>query len=131
EYNELKTGNRSEAIITSLRPFLTKMSTAIVVAITSATYLIFKVTKYTNRISDFENQAARNVITEAQKLQSIDQIIANVQSSQTTGLLLSMTLIPFALMLISYILYKKKYKLDEGEYERICRELDKKRETAR
>ena len=131
EYNELKTGNRSEAIITSLRPFLTKLSTAIVVAMTSATYLIFKVTTYTNRISDFENQAARNVITEVQKLQSIDQIIANVQSSQTTGLLLSMTLIPFALMLISYILYKKKYKLDEGEYERICRELDKKRETAR
>ena len=40
----LSRGERDEAIITSLRPFFTKLASAIVVAVTSATYLIFGVT---------------------------------------------------------------------------------------
>ena len=54
EYNEYLRGERDEAIITSLRPFFTKLASAIVVAVTSATYLIFGVTGYTNRISALE-----------------------------------------------------------------------------
>lgn len=130
EYNEYNKGVRSEGIITSLRPFLTKMSSAITVAITSATYLIFGVTKFTNQISDFENQAARGLVTETQKLDSIGSLLANVQNSQTTGLLLGMTIIPFAMMLISYFIYKNKYKLDEPEYDRICAELAKRKAAA-
>ena len=38
----------------------------------------------------------------------------------------AMTVLPCALMLVSYFLYKKKYKLDEEEYDRICAELAKK-----
>ena len=41
-----------------------------------------------------------------------------------------MTVIPCALMLISYFLYKKKYILDEDEYERICAELEQRKATA-
>lgn len=36
EYNELKFGSRDEGIITSLRPFITKLGGAIIVAVTSA-----------------------------------------------------------------------------------------------
>ena len=34
-----------------------------------------------------------------------------------------MTLLPLVLMFLSYVLYQKKYTLDEPEYERICRVL--------
>ena len=51
EYNQLKTGHRNEAIITSMRPLLTKMGSAIIVALTSLTYLLFNVTEKTNQIS--------------------------------------------------------------------------------
>ena len=64
EYNEYRTGSRDEAIITSLRPFLTKMSSALIVLVTNLSYIIFGVTKYTNQISDFENECARNLISE-------------------------------------------------------------------
>ena len=83
EYNELLTGSRDEAIIASLRPF----------------------------------------ITEADKLSQIDAVLAGVQHGQTAGLLLCMTVLPCALMFVSYLLYIKKYRLDEEEYERICVEL--------
>ena len=64
------------------------------------------------------------LVTESDKLLSIENVLSNVQNSQTIGLLLSMTVLPCALMLISYFLYIKHYKLDEEEYERICRELE-------
>lgn len=133
EYNEYKFGTRDEGIITSLRPFITKMSSALIVAFTSATYLIFGVTSYTNRISYLEQQCAQGLISEEQKLTKISAVIfgttggkfSGVTAGQSTGLLITMTAVPCVLMLISYLLYKKKYKLDEEEYDRICAELQK------
>ena len=123
EYNEYKTGERDEAIIASLRPFLTKMSSALIVLITNAAYIIFGVTKYTNQISDFENQCARNLITEQDKISAISGVISGIEPAKTLALLICMAAIPCALMLIAYFLYKKHYKLDEEEYDRICEEL--------
>ncbi len=123
EYNEYTQGSRDEAIIASLRPFLTKMSSAVTVALTSASYLIFGVTRFTNQISSFESAAAAGAISEAEKLSSISQVLTQAGQGQTLGLLLCMTLLPWALMLLSYFLYKKHYRLDEDEYDRICAEL--------
>ena len=124
EYNELREGTRDEAIITSLRPFLTKMGSAITVALTSACYLIFGVTNYTNQISSLENQAAAGAITESEKLSSISGVLSGLHGSQALGLLLFMTVLPCALMLVSHVMYKKHYKLDEEEYDRICAEIE-------
>ena len=124
EYNEYKCGTRDEAIIASVRPFMTKMASAIIVMITTASYVIFGVTNYTNQISNLESAAAIGTITETEKLTSIQTLIGGVGKGQSIGLLLCMTILPCALMLISNILYQKKYKLDEAEYARICRELE-------
>ena len=129
EYNEYRFGRRDEAIITSLRPFLTKMSSAVVAALTTVGYLIFGVTGYTNQISALEQQSAQGLLAEAEKLAQIDQVLSGVSSWQTRGLLLCMTVLPFALMLTAYLLYQKKYKLDEDEYRRICRELEEKKKA--
>lgn len=127
EYNELKTGSRDEAIIASVRPFMTKMASALIVLITTGSYVAFGVTNYTNQISDFESAAASGLITEAEKLSSIQKVLSSVESSQSLGLLLCMVLIPCALMLISNMLYQKHYTLDEEEYERICKEIEQKK----
>ncbi|MGM9592084.1 MAG: glycoside-pentoside-hexuronide (GPH):cation symporter [Oscillospiraceae bacterium] len=130
EYNEYRTGERDEAIIASLRPFLTKLASALIVLITNASYIIFGVTGYTNRISDFENQCARNLISESEKISSISGVISGIEPGKTLALLLCMVIIPCALMLVSYVLYKKHYKLDEDEYARICSELEARKAKA-
>ena len=130
EYNEYRTGERDEAIIASLRPFLTKLASALIVLITNASYIIFGVTGYTNRISDFENQCARKLITESEKISSISSVISGIEPGKTLALLLCMVVIPCALMLVSYVLYKKHYKLDEDEYARICSELEARKAKA-
>lgn len=127
EYNELKHGERDEAIIASLRPFLTKLSSALVAVLTYVSYIVFGVLNYTNEISKFEQLTSMGEMTEAQKLSNIAGVISNVQSGQKLGLLVCITVVPFIFMFVSYILYKKHYKLDEDEYTRICGELQARR----
>ena len=123
EYNEYKNGTRDEAIVASVRPFFTKFGSALCVLLTSVSYLLLGVTDYTNEISSFEQAANMGKITEAEKLASIDSVIASVTSLQSHGLLLVMCLVPLVMMIVAYLLYKKHYILDEDEYDRIVAEL--------
>ena len=127
EYNEYIHGTRDEGIITSMRPFLTKLASALTVVIASATYLLTGVTKYTNQISALENAAAAGHITDTDKLAQIHTLLQDVSHGQSMGLLLVMIVLPLALMALSYGLYVKHYKLDEPEYDRICAELKARR----
>ena len=123
EYNEYKHGTRDEGIVSSLRPFLTKLASALTIVIATVTYLICGVTQYTNEISALENAAAAGSISDVEKLVLIDSLLDNVSHHQSLGLLLCMTVLPCLMMYISHVLYKKHYKLDEAEYDRICGEL--------
>ena len=123
EYNEYKNGTRDEAIVASIRPFFTKMGSALAVLLTTVSYLIFGATNYTNQISALEQAANMGSITEAEKLTQIEAVINSVTSTQSHGLLLVMCLIPLVMMLAAYLLYKKYYILDEDEFKRIVEEL--------
>ena len=185
EYNEYTTGSRDDAIIASIRPFVTKLGGALIVVITTVTYLLFNVTDTTNQISDYEMKAqkAQQVVVEGMalkqsgdeklatvlkeikeqelgvfvtdiseddlkavvvkndeaklsevldkvdkaKLANIDDVLGEVKSGQTVGLLLTMVILSFVFMLLTYVLYMKHYKLDEPEYERICKELEERK----
>ena len=127
EYNEYVHGTRDEGIITSMRPFLTKLASALTVVIASGTYLLTGVTRYTNQISSLENAAASGHLSESDKLTQIHVLLQGVTHGQSMGLLLVMTILPCALMIVSYVLYLRHYKLDEPEYDRICAELKERR----
>lgn len=124
EYNEYKCGTRDKGIITSLRPFLTKLASALTVVIATVTYLVCHVTEYTNGISSFEQAANAGQISDLEKLDSIKSLLSQVGHQQALGLLVCMTVLPCVLMTLSHILYKKHYKLDEAEYDRIIHELE-------
>ena len=130
EYNELKHGTRDEGIVSSLRPFLTKLASALTVAIANVTYLTFHILEYTNGIAGFEQQANQGAITSEQKADAITNLLQGVHHGQSVGLLLVMTVLPCALMFASYVLYQRRYKLDEAEYDRICAELEERKAKA-
>ena len=127
EYNELEHGTRDEGIVSSLRPFLTKLASALTVAIAYVSYVAFSIIRYTNGIASFEQQANKGLISEDVKAQEIDALLQGVQPGQSRGLLLVMTILPLLLMFISYVLYKRHYRLDEEKYAEICRELEQRK----
>ena len=130
EYNELKHGTRDEGIVSSLRPFLTKLASALTVAIANVTYLTFHILEYTNGIAGFEQQANQGAISSEQKADAITNLLQGVHHGQSVGLLLVMTVLPCALMFASFVLYQRRYKLDEAEYDRICAELEERKAKA-
>ncbi|MBE5896981.1 MAG: hypothetical protein E7281_04380 [Lachnospiraceae bacterium] len=127
EYNEYTRGNRDEAIITSMRPFLTKLSSSLVIVIATISYMLFNVTDYTNQISSLENAAQQGKIDAATRSSEIANVIAQVGHSQTNGLLITITVIPLIFFLICCFLYLKFYKLDEEYYDEICQKLQEKK----
>ena len=127
EYNELRFGTRDEGIISSLRPFFTKLASALTIAIASGTYIVFGLLTYTNGIAEQEQLANQGLISAEQKAEAIDSLLKGVQPGQVNGLMLVMTVLPCLLMFLSYILYKKHYTLDEAEYDDICRQLEERR----
>lgn len=124
EYNEWKTGRRDEGIISAVRPFITKVGLALGQLLVTAIYLLLSVTQHTNQISEFENMASRGLIDEAAKTESISSVINVIPQSTTTALLACMTLIPAGLILVSYLIFRFKYKITEEKYEEILTELD-------
>ena len=128
EYNEWKHGTRDEGIVSSLRPFLTKMASALTVAIANITYIVFNIIHYTNGIADLEQAASAGEITAEQKAEEITSLLSGVQHGQSLGLLLVMTVLPCVLMFLSYILYQRKYTLNEETYERIRNILRQRKE---
>ena len=101
--------------------FLTKLASALTVAIANITYIVFKIITYTNGIARFEQAANAGDISSEEKALQITELLKGVQSGQSAGLLIVMTVLPLhILMYLSYYLYQRKYKLDEAEYERIC-----------
>lgn len=124
EYNEYLHGERNDAIIASVRPFVTKLASAICVAIVNLSYIILGVVNYTNQISSFESEASLGAITEEAKLLKIGDVLLQVQDIQKIGMLLFITVIPFLFMYVSYKLYCRHYKLDEDEFKRICADIE-------
>jgi Na+/melibiose symporter-like transporter len=97
------------------------------ILIFAAAYLLWDISYGVNDIGYWTLLPA---MTSDQKADAITALLQGVQSKQSLGLLIVMTVLPCALMFLSYILYKRHYKLDEAEYDRICDELAARKENA-
>ncbi|HBL41569.1 MAG TPA: hypothetical protein DDY98_08470 [Ruminococcaceae bacterium] len=144
EYNEYKTGEREEALIFSLRPFMSKMSSALQQVIVTVVYLVIGMTGITNQISDLEqkanvassaarklNQANLDAVLdkiEADKLAEITKVLNSAPDGMSLRLALCMAIIPIVLIVAAYIISAKKNKIDEAEYDRMLAEIEKRKQ---
>jgi melibiose permease/lactose/raffinose/galactose permease len=127
EYNEWKTGNRDEGIIFAVRPFITKLSGALVQFLIMVIYILVGVRTFTNQIADLENAASSGLIDAVQKTQEIAQVLSGVTSGHTIALLLCMTLLPSILLIISWRIFKAKYNITEEKYDKMLQDIGARR----
>lgn len=124
EYNEWKYGQRNESLIFSLRPFTAKLSSALTQALVIGVYAVASITTYTNAISDVENDASKNLITNKVKMEKITEIINKVSLQDRQILAACMCIIPIVFMIVALILYKKKCTLSETRLAEMVRETE-------
>lgn len=124
EYNEWKYGQRNESLIFSLRPFTAKLSSALTQALVIGVYAVASITTYTNAISDVENEASKNLITNKVKMEKITEIINKVSLQDRQILAACMCIIPIVFMIVALILYKKKCTLSETRLAEMVKETE-------
>ena len=124
EYNEWKYGQRNESLIFSLRPFTAKLSSALTQALVIGVYAVASVTTYTNAISNIENEASKNLITNKVKMEKITDIIKEVSLQDRQILVSCMCIIPIVFMFVALIIYKKKCTLSETRLAEMVRETE-------
>lgn len=124
EYNEWKYGQRNESLIFSLRPFTAKLSSALTQALVIGVYAVASITTYTNAISNIENEASKNLITNNVKMEKITEIINKVSLQDRQILVSCMCIIPIVFMIVALILYKKKCTLSETRLAEMVRETE-------
>jgi Na+/melibiose symporter-like transporter len=127
EYNEYKTGERNEAIIFSLRPFMAKMASALEQVVLTVVYITVGMTAITNKITEFENKANMGEISEQIKTEEIAKVLNSAPSSTAFWLKVFIVALPIVLIFAAFFTMKKKVKIDEKEYVRMLSEIEKRK----
>jgi sugar (glycoside-pentoside-hexuronide) transporter len=129
EYNEWKTGSRDEGIIFSVRPFMAKLGSALEQLVLMTVFLAIGITSITKTISDAENDAARGIISEAERLNVIEAALQGATPQMKFALRAAMVLIPVILLTASYLVFRSKYKIDEKFYNKMLEEIAARKQT--
>lgn len=124
EYNEYKFGKRSEGVIFSTRAFLTKLGNAINTLVVMLFYIVIGVNHETNAIADLEQKANIGTITGEQKMAEIGKILHSIAPMKTYALLALVALCTVGTYTVAYIIFKKKYFIDEKYFEELTQKLE-------
>ena len=122
EYGEWKLGKRNESISFAVQPFVNQIGGAIgssmllfVGAITSLGTIGEKVTNIKDTITDTSEQ--KKLILE----------LANTVPNGDIWIMKSvMMILPLICIIAAFVIYKKKFKIDEKMYSQICKDLENK-----
>lgn len=119
EYGQWKLGTRNESVVFSINPFVTKLATAfqsIVVTMTLAFSGLNKnvIRPVANAVNSDPNMSSADIQHLISTLVSDDMLLA---------LRTSMIIIPLILIVLSYLIYRWKYKIDAKLYQQITDDL--------
>lgn len=123
EYDEYKFNERHDSVISTVRSFSVKFASAINQGISALVLIVSGIYTISQQISDLEISVGRGEMTSEAALTTANGFIDSVTNTQTFILRLGMVLVPMAAMLACYFIVKKKYTLDEAEYDRIVKEI--------
>lgn len=125
EYDQLNYGERHDSIISAIRSFASKLSGALNQGAASLILIISGIYAVSQKISQLEVEIGNGSLQSSQALILADSFISDVDSKQTFILRLGMVFIPLLMMILSWVIIRLKYKIDEKEYERILSQLNK------
>ena len=115
EYGEWKLGKRNESVSFAVQPFINKLGGAVGTAVVTVTLIVSGINDVSNRIAALDPVADAGTITE---------LINGVTGSPLWIMKLAMMILPLICIVAGYILYAKKFRIDETLYAQIVDELN-------
>jgi melibiose permease/lactose/raffinose/galactose permease len=111
EYGQLKLGTRNESVVFAINPFVTKLASSVQSIFIAAVLAFSKINEKVLNSLPTDTEQARN------------HIKTNMTTNMEIILRLSMIVIPLILIVISYVIYRKKYIIDDKYYKEITDQL--------
>ena len=122
EYGEWKTGKRNEAASFAVQPFINQFGGAASKGIVSLALFFSGVTLMLN---EFDAYLVANGITDSLISEEIKKnFIAELPDYAGWVIKLFMMILPLVCILASFIIYSKKFKIDEKFYAQILKDLE-------
>lgn len=129
EYDEYNYNERHDSVISAVRSFSVKLAGGLNQGISTLVLIISGIYAVSQSISSLENQVAEDTITSEQALEGANALLAGVSVAQGLILRIGMVGVPMLTMSLAYMIIKKKYKIDETEYDRLVAEIKARREA--
>lgn len=120
EYGQWKLGTRNESIIFAINPFVTKLATSVQVFVVSITLAASGLNEFVINPLTEAKKANPNLSTEEAR----QMIASNVTSEMLLNLRSAMIIVPLILIIISYVIYRWKYKIDANMFKQITSDLE-------
>ena len=125
EYGEWKTGSRSEAASFAVQPFINQFGGAASKGIVSLALFFSGITMMLN---EFDAYLVANGITDSLISETIKKdFIAELPGYAGWVIKLFMMILPLICILASFIIYYKKFKIDEKLYAQILSDLEERK----
>ena len=125
EYGEWKLGKRNESVSFAVQPFINKLGGAIGTGVVTITLIVSGINAVSNEVAQLENSLAG--ITDPAVIASIQAeitaLINGVEPSSIWIMKLAMMIFPLICIVIGFIIYYKKFNIDEKTYQKIVADL--------
>lgn len=126
EYNAVKTGERNDAVIASVRPFMTKLGAALQQLIFSAVLLLSGVYTYSRQVAELEMQKSAGVLQDI--TMQANRILSQATDAMRLSIKAGMCLIPILLLISAYVFVQKRYAITEDVFASYVKELNAREE---
>ena len=113
EYGEWKLGKRNEAVSFAVQPFINQFGSAISKGVVSFTLIISGLQAITEKVAAADGNDAL-----------VNELIASTPASAVWIMKISMMILPLICILIGFVIYHKKFKIDEKLYAEIVSDLE-------
>lgn len=122
EYDEARFHERHDSVISAVRSFSVKLAGGINQGLSTLVLIVSGVYSKSQSISVLEIEVNKEKLSSEEVLAEANKYISEITAQQALIFRIGMVLIPVVALIISYVIMKKKYHIDEAEYARLIRE---------
>ena len=122
EYDEARFMERHDSVISAVRSFSVKLAGGINQGLSTLVLIISGIYAKSQAISALEIDVNKGTLTSEGALLKANDYISEITSQQALIFRTGMVLIPVLALIVSYIIIRKKYHIDEIEYAELIKQ---------
>lgn len=119
EYDESRFGERHDSVISAVRSFSVKLAGGINQGLSTLVLLASGIYAASRKIGDLETAINRGTLQTSDALVLANEYLASVGAPQRLIFRIGMVGIPIITLSLAYAVIRKRYHIDEAEYEKL------------